>query len=61
MQTDEILRISPYREDSRTASFPGFWQRMKLSGKRVFMKSEGFIPESMTGMCGDLALQILRR
>ena len=23
---------------------------MKLSGKRVFMKSEGFIPESMTGM-----------
>ena len=61
MQTDEILRISPYREDSRTASFPGFWQRMKLSGKRVFMKSEGFIPESMTGMCGDLALRILRR
>lgn len=40
---------------------PGFWQRMKLSGKRVFMKSEGFIPESMTGMCGDLALRILRR
>ena len=34
---------------------------VKLSGKRVFMKSEGFIPESMTGMCGDIALRILRR
>ena len=36
-------------------------RQMKLSGKKVFMKSEGFIPESMTGMCGDLALRILRR
>ena len=36
-------------------------RQMKLSGKRVFMKSEGFIPESMTGMCGGLVLRILRR
>ena len=47
--------------EMRTGSFRGSWRRMKLSKQKVFGKSEEFITEDMTGMCGNHALQTLHR